>query len=316
MTVDRVERIQQARRVAGRRVWWRRLRKEAPGFFLVLPTVLLLVGLIGFPVVYNVYLGFFQVSAFQPDQQTFVGLQNYARLWTDPQFWRSFELGLLYAGTTTAGQLVIGLAAALLLNEAFWGRTLTRGIVLFPYMVPTIVSVVLWKWVLHPQYGLVNWILLQVGLIREPVVWLAPSRMMLTAILVSIWAFFPFIVLSVLARLQTIPPELYDAAKVDGAGVWARFVHITLPQIATVLFIAVLLRGIFMFTKFDVVWLWAGDFGGLGEYVRTLPVFAYMATFGYYQAGLGAAVANVMVVTLIVAVFIYFRLFYSRESAA
>jgi multiple sugar transport system permease protein len=293
-----------------------RFLKALPGFLLVSPTLGLLLGLISFPVLYNVYLGFFRVNALTPAQQSWRGLDNYERIVTDDQFWHSFQLGWTYTITTTVGQLILGVAAALLLNETFRGRGLARGIVLFPYMVPTIVSVVLWKWIMNDQYGLLNYMLLSVGLIPERVVWLSPSNMMLGAVLVSIWAFFPFVVLSVLARLQTISPELYDAAKVDGANVVDRFRHITLPQIATVLFIATLLRGIFMFTKFDVVWLWAGDFGGLGEYVRTLPVYAYQATFGMYQAGLGAAIANIMVLMLIFTAFIYFRVFRQGDTTA
>jgi multiple sugar transport system permease protein len=295
----------------------RRVRffRALPGFLLVSPTLLLLVGLISFPVLYNVYLGFFRVNALQPGQLAWRGLLNYELIFEDPQFWASFQLTWIYTISTTLGQLVLGVGAALLLNEGFRGRNLARGIVLFPYMVPTIISVVVWKWIMNDQYGVLNWALIKLGLIAERVVWLAPSTMLLGAILVSIWAFFPFIVLSVLARLQTIPPDLYDAAKVDGANVLARFHHVTLPQISTVLFIAVLLRGIFMFTKFDVVWLWAGDYGGLGEYVRTLPVYAFGQTFNLYQAGLGAAVANIMFVLLIFTAFVYFKVFKRGEAS-
>jgi multiple sugar transport system permease protein len=296
-----------------RRPWRARFFRALPGFLLVSPTLVLLLGLISFPVLYNVYLGFFRVNALQPQNLAWRGLDNYERIFTDEQFWTSFQLTWTYTLTTTAGQLVLGVAAALLLNEGFRGRALARGIVLFPYMVPTIISVVLWKWIMNDQWGVLNWALIQLGALQERKVWLAPDTMMAGAIVVSIWAFFPFVVLSVLARLQTISPELYDAAKVDGANVLGRFRHITLPQIATVLFIATLLRGIFMFTKFDVVWLWAGDYGGLGESIRTLPVYAFGATFNSYQAGLGAAIANVMFLLLIVTAFVYFKVF-RREA--
>jgi multiple sugar transport system permease protein len=136
---------------------------------------------------------------------------------------------------------------------------------------------------------------------------------MTTLILISIWEFFPFVVLSVLARMQTIPPVLYSAAKVDGAGPFRRFIHVTLPQLRNVLFVIILLRSIWMFTKFDTVWLLTQG-GGADKYIRTLPVYAYMRTFMYYQAGLGSALAVIMFILLIVATTIYFKMFRREEE--
>ena len=129
---------------------------------------------------------------------------------------------------------------------------------------------------------------------------------MWSLVLTSVWQFFPFVVVTFLARLQTIPPELYEAAKVDGAGAWRRFLHVTLPQTRNVLFVIILLRSIFMFTKFDTVWLMAGE-GGVSRYVRTLPVYAYARSFTYLQAGMGAALAVLMFLLLLVATAVYFR---------
>jgi multiple sugar transport system permease protein len=135
---------------------------------------------------------------------------------------------------------------------------------------------------------------------------------MLSTIVMSVWQFFPFVLLSILARLQTIPEELYEAAKVDGATPLRRFVHVTLPQIRGILFVVILLRSIWMFTKFDTVWL-MGEGAGAGRYIRTLPVYAYMRTLTYYQAGLGAAIAVIMFAILMVSTVLYFGLF--REEA-
>jgi multiple sugar transport system permease protein len=136
---------------------------------------------------------------------------------------------------------------------------------------------------------------------------------MFSLILVSVWQFFPFVILSILARLQTIPPELYEAATMDGAGVWHRFFHITLPQIRNVLFVVILLRSIWMFTKFDTVWLMGGE-GAVGRFIRTMPVYAYMRSFTYLQSGMGATLAVIMFFLLMGATFVYFRLFRQEEA--
>jgi len=282
------------------------VRKNAlAGWLLLAPSLALLGGLVLFPIVYNAWLSLFDKHAFLP-VQSFVGLKHYVYFAHDEEFWNSFRHGLVYAGATLVLQLAVGIPAALLLNEGFRGRNLLRGVVLFPYVIPTIVAVILWKWLLNDSYGVVNHWLRAGGLTETPVAWLGKDYIMTSLVITSVWQFFPFVVVTYLARLQTIPPELYEAATVDGAGAWRRFVHVTLPQTASVLFVIVLLRSIWMFTKFDTVWLMAGD-GGVSRYVRTLPVYAYARSFTYLQAGMGAALAVIMFVMLIVATAAYFR---------
>lgn len=288
------------------------MRKSAlVGWLLLAPSLILLGGLVVFPVLYNVWLSLFDKHAFMP-VQAFVGLRHYRYFASDPEFWTSFYYGSVYAGVTMVLQLGVGVPAALLLNEGFRGRNLLRGVVLFPYMIPTIVAVILWKWLLNDSYGLVNHLLVSAGLVRAPVAWLGPDYIMASLIVTSVWQFFPFVVVTYLARLQTIPPELYEAATVDGASAWRRFVHVTLPQTASVLFVIVLLRSIWMFTKFDTVWLLAGD-GGVSRYIRTLPVYAYARSFTYLQAGMGAALAVIMFTMLLAATAVYFRMFRRDE---
>jgi multiple sugar transport system permease protein len=288
------------------------VRKSAlVGWLLLAPSLALLGGLVVFPVLYNIWLSLFDKHAFMP-VQSFVGLRHYRYFATDPEFWASFYYGSVYAGVTMVLQLGVGVPSALLLNEGFRGRNLLRGVVLFPYMIPTIVAVILWRWLLNDSYGLVNHLLMRAGMVRAPVAWLGPDYIMASLIVTSVWQFFPFVVVTYLARLQTIPPELYEAATVDGASAWRRFVHVTLPQTASVLFVIVLLRSIWMFTKFDTVWLMAGD-GGVSRYIRTLPVYAYARSFTYLQAGMGAALAVIMFAMLLAATAVYFRTFRSEE---
>lgn len=282
------------------------------GVILILPSVLLICGLLLYPVTYGIWLSFFKKHSFFPEQR-FVGLANYAYLLHDPDFWTSLWHGTVYSVSTISLQIILGIVAALLLNEAFLGRNVVRGAILFPYMIPTVVAIILWKWLLNNQFGLVNALLLALGLIETPISWMGKDYIMISLIIISVWQFFPFVVLSVLARLQTIPPELYEAAAVDGAGMFSRFLYITLPQLKKVLFIVILLRSIWMFTKFDTVWLLTQG-GGAEKYIRTLPVYAYMRTFMYYQAGLGAAIAVVMFGILIIITLLYFKLFREEEE--
>jgi multiple sugar transport system permease protein len=286
-------------------------REQIIGLCTIAPALFLILALTLYPVAYSIWLSLLEKHSFFP-QERFVGLENYIYLWHDPEFWNSLWLGVVYSVWTIIFQIILGVAAALILNETFVGRGLVRAIVLFPYMIPTIVAVILWKWLLNDTYGIVNYWLLACGIVTAPVSWLGPDHIMFSVILMSIWQFFPFVLLSILARLQTIPPELYEAAKVDGASAVRRFLHVTLPQIRGILFVVILLRSIWMFTKFDTVWL-MGEGAGAGRFIRTLPVYAYMRTLTYYQAGLGAALAVIMFAILVVCTVIYFRMF--REEA-
>jgi len=285
---------------------------QKAGILLIAPSVLLICALLVYPVMYGVWLSFFKKHSFFPEQR-FVGLANYFYLMRDPEFRMSLWYGTYYSVSTIVLQIIIGLIAALILNEAFRGRNFVRGVVLFPYMIPTVVAIILWKWLLNNQFGLVNYLLLAVGIIEDPLSWTGKDHIMTSLIIISVWEFFPFVVLSVLARLQTIPPVLYEAAKVDGAGPWSRFVHVTLPQLRNVLFVVILLRSIWMFTKFDTVWLLTQG-GGAEKYIRTLPVYAYMRTFMYYQAGLGSTLAVIMFGILIASTAVYFKMFRREEG--
>jgi multiple sugar transport system permease protein len=279
---------------------------------LVLPALLLLCALTVYPVAYGIWISFFNKHSFFPEQN-FVGLGNYLAVFGDEEFWRALKLGLIYSLSTIALQLVLGVGAALLLNEAFTGRGLVRAVAIFPYVIPTVVAVIVWKWLLNGQFGIVNHALESAGVVDRPVSWMGRDWIMVSLIIVSVWQFFPFVLLAVLARLQTIPPELYDAAKVDGAGALDRFFHVTLPQLQSVLFVVVLLRSIWMFTKFDTPWLMIQG-GGAETYIRTLPIYTYLRTFAYYEAGRGSAMAVLMFLMLVTAAALYFRLWRREEQ--
>lgn len=292
----------------GRRIpehWW--------AYVLIAPAVLLVVGLILYPVAYSFWLSLHSKHAYMP-VQTFIGLENFTFfLFEDDEFWRALKLGAIYAIGSLVLQIVVGVGVALLLNETFVGRGFVRAIALFPYMLPTIVVVILMRWIFNDSNGVLKYAIEASGLMERSIVWFDPATVMLTMILVSTWTFAPFVLIGTLARLQTIDPELYSAAKVDGAGPLRRFWHITLPQIRNVLFVMILLRFMFMFTKFDMIYLFAGA-GGLGYFVRTLPIYTFVKTFGELQVGAGATLSVIMFLMLAVFAALYFRAFRRDEN--
>jgi multiple sugar transport system permease protein len=289
-----------------------RLPEPVIGMLLMVPAVTLLLLLTLYPVLYGVWISFFNKHSFFP-QQTFVGFGNYLFLLQDPEFWAAVWRGAVYSISSIVLQIVLGVAAALLLNQVFPGRNILRAIVMFPYVVPTVVAVILWKWLLNSQFGLINYLIESAGIVDQPISFMGKDWIMASLILVSVWQFFPFVVIGVLARLQSVPQELYEAAHVDGANALQRFFHVTLPQLKSVLFVIVLLRSIWMFTKFDTPWLMIQG-GGAETYIRTLPVYTYMRTFAYYEAGLGSAMAVVMFLALAAVTAIYFRIWQREEN--
>jgi multiple sugar transport system permease protein len=290
-----------------------RAKHALEGFALFLPALVVIFGFIFFPVAYSGWLSLTNKHVIHPNYD-FIGLENYIELATDPDYWWSFWRGIVFSGGSIVLQLLLGLLAALLLNQPFRGRGLVRGITLFPYMLPTIVVILLWKWLLAASYGPVNYALQALGIIRTPVVWLGDRWLMASTIFVAVWQFFPFVVISLLARLQTIDLQLYEATAIDGAGAWRRFRHVTLPELRYVLFVVILLRTFFMFTKFDVPWLMATG-GGLQELVQNTPVYAFRKTFRFFQAGTGAAISVSLFLMLIGLTVVYFRV-YRREAEA
>jgi multiple sugar transport system permease protein len=283
------------------------------GLILLMPSVLFFVTLLLFPLGYGIWVSLFQRHLLDPGG-TFVGLGNYAWLLANGEFWSALGHSVVWAGATVGLQLVLGTAVALLLHRPFWGRSFARGLVLFPYMTPIVSVVLVWILLYSALYGVLNYLLLRLGLVERPVAWLAhPDTALLSVILVGTWKYFPFVVVMVLARLQVIPQETYEAARVDGAGGLGRLVYITLPQIRDVLVVVALLRTIWMFNNFELVFLLTG--GGPLRSTMTLPILVYEQAFGLYEVGRGSAVAVVMFLFLVGVMLLYFR-FVPKEELA
>jgi len=244
---------------------------------------------------------------------TFIGLENYIWLFKNPDFWQALWHSILWAGSTVSLQIILGTAVALLLHQSYKGRSIARGLVLFPYMIPIVSVVLIWMLMYSALYGVINHFLLKLGLIDLPIAWLSSAKSaMVSVVLVGLWKFFPFVVITILARLQIIPLDLYEAAKIDGATTWDQFWDITLPQLRDILFIVVLLRTIWMFNNFDVIFLLTG--GGPLRATMTLPVMVYEQAFETYMMGRGSTVAVLMFVLLIIIMTIYFKAFKQQEA--
>ena len=274
-----------------------------PGFLAVgvVATLFLIIG----PALYAVSLSFYDMPSLTA-KPVWVGLAKYAEVLASAEFWNAMWNGILYAGLSIVLQVVLGIGFALLLNQNFIGRTLLRGLAFLPYLLPTVVAVLVFKWMVDGSLGIITILMDDWGL--PPIWWFeTETASMVSVILISVWLWTPFVTTTFLAGLQTVPSQLYEAARVDGAGPVRRFFHVTLPALRPILTVVILLRAVWMFNKFDVIWLTTGG-GPLGA-TEHLPVLAYREAFALYDIGTGAAVATISFVVLMVAVAIYFRIF-------
>ena len=274
-----------------------------PGFLSIgaLATLILIVG----PALYAISLSFYEQQSLT-SEPVWVGLANYARVLASGEFWNALWNGFVYAMAAIVLQVALGIGFALLLQQPFRGRALLRGLAFLPYLLPTVVAVLTFKWMIDGSLGIVTIVLDTLGL--PPIYWFeTETAAMVSVILVSVWLWTPFVTTTFLAGLQTVPVQLYEAARVDGAGPIRRFFHVTLPALRPILIVIILLRGVWMFNKFDIIWLTTGG-GPLGA-TEHLPVLAYRQAFTLFDLGSGAAIATLSFLALLVIVTLYFWLF-------
>ena len=274
---------------------------------LLLPTVLLLAVFIAYPFVIGVELSVTDAKVGVPGN--FVGLHNFAVLANDSIFRTAVWNTFVYTGVTTVFKLALGLWLALLLNRHFKGKALTRAFVLLPFIIPTVLSTFAWKWMFDPTFSVINWTLFQLGLIHGRINWLGdPGLAMVSIIIVNVWRGVPFYAISLLAGLQTISPELHEAAAIDGARPWQRFWHVTWPLLLPVTMVVVLFSIIQTFADFQLVYVLTR--GGPANATHLFATYAFDLAMGGGQLGLGASVALAMLPPLaliIVAMSIYMK---------
>ena len=260
------------------------------GLLLNAPTLLLITALMVYPILASLWGSLhFQKLQFGSVPQ-FVGLKNYADILTRAEFWEALRVSAVFAGATLLAVTILGIGAALVLNEAFPGRGLVRALVLVPWAIPPVVNGLLWQWIFDGKVGIFNQALLDLGLIDSYRSWLAnpdPTVVMAVLVFAHVWKTLPFAIIVLLAALQAIPIDLHDAAIVDRAGPWARFRHVVLPWLTPALVVVLIVETLTAFQAFDLIYVLTG--GGPGTTTTTLAWLTYLTAFDRLDLGHGNA---------------------------
>jgi multiple sugar transport system permease protein len=278
----------------------------------IVPATLLFAFVNVVPIAWAVVGSFYEIPAFSP-VWTWAGVSNYTSILQNAEFWATIRRSIVFAGGSVAIQLVFGTGIALLLNRSFRGSTFVRAVMMLPYLIPTAVLGFIALWMGNSQFGIINQVLVGLGLISQKFPWYGNSdTAMIATILTSSWKFTMFVTIMVLARLQSIPNGLYEAAEVMGATAFERFRDITLPNLKGVIFIVVLLRGVWMFNKFDIIYVLTT--GGPRGTTTTAPIYAYKVAFNQLRLGSAAAISTLLFIMLLGAAFLYFRVLEPEEE--
>src|SRR5580704_16965370 len=294
-----------ARRTASLAQW---LDREAVFSWLMMAApILFLAAFVGYPFVYGILLSLEDRPIAQPG--TFVGLKNFIRDFNDPIFWRVAVNTFVYTVAATLLKMVGGLGLALAMNQHFRVKNLVRALLLLPFIVPTVLSTVAWMWMLDPAFSVVNRLLIGIGVSPPGPSWLGnPALAMFSIIMINTWRGLPFYGITLLAGLQTVPPELDEAATIDGASPWQRFRFVALPLLKPIILIVTLFSVIFTFADFQLVYVLTH--GGPNNATNLFATYAFGLSMGAGQLGLGASVALAMLPALgllIVALTLYMR---------
>jgi multiple sugar transport system permease protein len=276
-------------------------------YLLLAPALLTLTVVVLYPVVTAIDISFRRVAIYTPGTPRGpLTLANYARLFETMGFWQAARVSVTYVVLSVTFALLIGFATALLLNSRFRGRALARMLAVMPWAIPPVVAVNIWWWILDPSFGMLNWVLLQLGVIAKPINWIAsPGPAMAGVSIVTIWKGYPFFVVMLLAGLQAIPQDLYDAGAVDGAGRIAVFRNITLPALRGILSLATLLSVLWVFREFTIIWVLTG--GGPIRATETLAIMTYREAFANFRMGFAASIGTVTLIFSTIASIFFIR---------
>jgi multiple sugar transport system permease protein len=284
-----------------------RRREGIYGYLGLAPTLLVLGFVVAWPLYEAVRMSFHEIYLLTGFlKETFIGVQNYVRFARDPNAPTYLLNTLVYVVGGTAGQFVVALVLALLLGRRIAFAAFWRGLAIIPWAMPITVTAMVWRWILNGQWGILNYVLVQVGILGEYVSWLSsPIWLWPSVLMVNVWAGFPFMFINLLSGVQGIPRELYEAARIDGAGARALFWRITLPLLRPVIAALLLLSVIIHLREFATIWVLTS--GGPGIRTTTLSPLVYVTSFRYFRLGYGAAIGVILMSVSLVFTVLYLR---------
>ena len=278
-----------------------RRRRRAAWLFLA-PMLVVLVLVAGWPLLRTIYFSFTNATLFDIAYHDFIGLLNFEYLATDPDWWRAVWNTLLFATVSLAIETLLGLVIALTLNAKLRGRGPLRAAMLIPWAIPTVVSAQMWSWMFNDVFGIINVLLQKLGLITQPIAWTAsPDTALAAVIMVDVWKTTPFMALLILAGLQMLPSECYEAAKVDGVHPLRVFWKITLPLLKPALLVAVIFRALDALRIFDLIYVMTGN----NKSTMSMSVYARQQLVDFQDVGFGSAAATMLFVIIAVITAVY-----------
>ncbi len=285
------------------------------GYLYLVPVVVVLGGTVLFPILKAVHMSLYNHVLIKPQEYRYVGLANYLRLLHDEVFWLSLWNSFQWVFGSVSFQFLGGFAAALLLHQSFRGRALVRTITLLPWIIPGVVVALIWEFIYQPNYGLLNDILGRAGLMAERVAWLSsPALAMPAVIATNVWRGVPFFAIMLLAGLQAIPTELYEAARVDGASVVQRFRHITLPMLRPIIVVATATRIVWTFNYADLIFVMTG--GGPANATQITSTYTLLQAYSNLDFGYAATLSVALLLIMLAFTVFYLRITRGLESVS
>lgn len=279
------------------------------GIKFTFPVLLVMGAILGYPLIYNFYLSFHETSMYSQDM-TYVGLKNFIKIIKDPLFWYSMSRTIIWTLLSVLLQFLGGLIGALILNTRVKGHSFFRMLILLPWAIPAIASSLIWGWLLHMDFGIINYLLKSIGF--SPINWLGnPNINLYSVIVVEAWAAIPFVIMLLLAGLQAIPLDLYEVAEINGANSLQSFWYVTLPQLKGVIKVVLLLTIIWSLNSFTFVHVLTR--GGPIHSTEILPLYIYFEGFQYYRFGKSSAGAIILFGITLIIVFVCLKVFKSED---
>lgn len=293
----------------------RRARELMTGYLYLLPVAVVLGGTVLFPILKAMHMSLYNHVLIKPQDYRYVGLANYLRLLHDEVFWLSLWNSFYWVFGSVSLQFLGGFAAALLLHQSFRGRALVRTITLLPWIIPGVVVALIWEFIYQPNYGLLNDVLIRVGWMTERVAWLSSPALAMPAVIVAnIWRGMPFFAIMLLAGLQAIPTELYEAARVDGASVIQRFRYITLPMLRPIVVVATATRIVWTFNYADLIFVMTS--GGPANATQITSTYTLLQAYSNLDFGYAATLSVALLLIMLAFTVFYLRITRGLESVA